>query len=159
DQFEEVLTLTTSEQERRHFLELLLTAVTEPHGPVIVLLTLRADFYDRLGTYPALGRLIVEQQVVVWPMEHEDLRAVIKRPAALSDVQVTFEGNLVGDLLFDVQGQAGALPLLEFTLEQLFERRRGHRLTLSAYREIGGVKGALSQHAEQTYQALPSPGH
>ncbi len=157
DQFEEVLTLT--EEERRHFLDLLLTAVTEPQGPVIVLLTLRADFYDRLASCPALGQFIVEQQVVVWPMEPEDLRAVIKRPAMLPDVQLTFEGNLVGDLLFEVQGQIGALPLLQFTLEHLFERRRGHRLTLAAYREIGGVRGALSQHAERTYAALPSEEH
>src|SRR5262249_40322316 len=72
------------------------------------------------------------------------------------DVGLTFEGNLLGDLLFEMQGQVGALPLLQFTLEQLFARRSGHRLTLSAYREIGGVKGALSQHAERTYVALPA---
>ena len=51
------------------------------------------------------------------------------------------------------------MPLLQFTLQQLFERRNGHRLTLAAYREIGGVKGALSQHAEQTYAALPTDDH
>src|SRR5207245_2645385 len=89
----------------------------------------------------------------------EDLRATIEQPAALPDVQLTFEGNLVGDLLFEIQGQVGALPLLQFTLEQLFERRSEHRLTLSAYREIGGVKGALSRHAESTYAALPSEEH
>ena len=74
-------------------------------------------------------------------METQDLRAIIKQPAALPDVQLSFEGNLVGDLLFEMQGQVGALPLLEFTLERLFERRSDHRLTLSAYHELGGVKG------------------
>ena len=59
-------------------------------------------------------------------MELHDLRAVIKQPAALPDVQVTFEGNLVGDLLFEVQGQMGALPLLQFTLDQLYQRRNDH---------------------------------
>jgi hypothetical protein len=54
---------------------------------------------------------------------------------------LTFEGDLVGDLLYDVQGQAGALPLLQFTLDQLFQRRKGRQLTTQAYREIGGVKG------------------
>ena len=110
-------------------------------------------------TYPALGRLIVQRQVLVWPMDMHDLRAVIKRPAALPDVQLSFEGTLVGDLLFEVQGQVGALPLLQFTLEQLFERRDGHTLTLQAYQEIGGVKGALARHAEATYAALPSEEH
>jgi hypothetical protein len=159
DQFEELFTQTFSEQERQQFIDLLVTAVTEPQGPVLVILTLRADFYNNLLAYPALGRLIVEHQVVMWPMEVKDLRAVIKGPAALPDVQLYFEGNLVGDLLFEIQGQAGALPLLEFTLEQLFERRSDHRLTLSAYHEIGGVKGALSRHAERTYAALPSEEH
>jgi parallel beta-helix repeat protein len=74
-------------------------------------------------------------------------------------VRLTFEGNLVGDLLFEVQGQAGALPLLQFTLDQLFQRRSGRQLTLSAYRELGGVKGALTRQAEETYAALPSEEH
>ena len=159
DQFEELFTLTASEQERQHFIDLLVTAVTEPQGSVIVLLTLRADFYDRPLAYPALGQLIPRHQSVVLPMDQQDLRAVIKGPAALPDVQQAFEGNLVGDLLFDVQGQVGALPLLEFTLQQLFERRKDHLLTLQAYYEIGGVKGALTKHAEATYAALPSEGH
>ena len=59
--------------------------------------------------------------------------------------------------MFKIRGQTGALPLLQFTLDQLLQRRSGHQLTLpQSYREIGGVKGALSQHAEETYQALPS---
>jgi WD40 repeat protein/serine/threonine protein kinase len=159
DQLEELFIQTSSEQERQQFIDLLVTAVTEPQGSVLVILTLRADFYIHLLAYPALGRLIVKHQVVMWPMEVQDLRAVIKGPAALPDVQLSFEGNLVGDLLFEMQGQVGALPLLEFTLEQLFERRSDHRLTLSAYREIGGVKGALSQHAERTYANLPTEEH
>jgi len=159
DQFEELFTLTSSEQERQHFINLLVTAITEPQGAVVVVLTLRADMYDRPVSYPSLGRLIVQRQVMVWPMDVHDLRAVIKRPAALPDVQLAFEGSLMGDLLFEVQGQAGALPLLQFTLEQLFERRSEHLLTLKAYREIGGVRGALAKHAEDTYMALPSEEH
>jgi hypothetical protein len=48
---------------------------------------------------------------------------------------------------------------LQFTLEQLFERRKEHLLTLAAYREIGGVKGAVARQAEATYTALPSEEH
>jgi len=159
DQFEELFKQTTAEEERQHLIDLLVTAMTEPQGAAIVILTLRADLYDRPMSYPELGRLIVQRQVLVWPMEVQDLRAVIKRPAALPDVQLSFEGNLVGDLLFEVQGQVGALPLLQFTLEQLFEQRNGHTLTLQTYQQIGGVKGALAKHAEATYAALPSEEH
>jgi hypothetical protein len=159
DQFEELFTQTPSEDERRHFLELLLTASTEPRGPVVVLLTMRADFYDRPMRYPQLHQLIQAHQASVLPMAIPELREVIEKPAALPDVQLTFEGDLVGDLLFEVQGQAGALPLLQFTLDQLFQRRSGRQLTLSAYRELGGVKGALTRQAEETYNALPSDEH
>ena len=159
DQFEELFTQTPSEDERRHFLDLLVTAITEPHGPVIVLLTLRADFSDRPLAYPALGQLIDHHHQLVFPMKLDELRATIEQPAALPDVQLTFEGDLVGDLLFEVQGQVGALPLLQFTLEQLFRQRSGRQLTLSAYRELGGVKGALARKAEETYTELPSEEH
>jgi serine/threonine protein kinase len=159
DQFEEIFTQTTSEEERLRFIDLLVTAVTETRGPLIVILTLRADFYDRLAQYPELGRLIQKHHQMVFPMEIENLRAIIEQPAAISDVQLTFEGNLIGDLLFDTQGQVGALPLLEFTLDQLFQQRIGHQLTLEAYQKIGGVKGALAKHAEATYASLPSEEH
>ncbi len=159
DQFEEVFTLTTDEAERQHFFELLVTAVTEPRGPLFVILTLRADFYDRPMQYPELYRLIDNHHVSVLPLERDELRRVIEQPANLPEVQLTFESGLVDELLFDMQGQSGALPLLEFTLDQLFQRRNGYQLTLQAYHEMGGIKGALSQHAEETYQALPSDAH
>ena len=159
DQFEELFTQTATEDERQQFIDVLLAAISEPHGPLIGLLTLRADFYDRPLQYPELGRLIKSHQVIVFPMEMPGLRKVIEQPAQLPDVQLTFEEGLVGDLLFDVQGQVGALPLLQFTLDQLFQHREGRLLTLHAYQQIGGVKGALAQHAESTYQVLPTEKH
>ena len=89
-------------------------------------------------------QLIEAHRKLVLPMEMPVLRSVIEKPAALPDVQLTFEGDLVSDLLFEVQGQVGALPLLQFTLDQLYQRRRDHLLTLQAYQEIGGVKGAFT---------------
>jgi hypothetical protein len=159
DQFEELFIQTAAEDERRHFIDLLTTAITEPNGPVIVILTLRADFYDRPIKYPELAQLIQKHQHLVLPMDLKDLRAVIEKPAALPDVQMIFEADLVGNLLFEVQGQVGALPLLQFTLDQLFQRRSGYLLTLKAYDEIGGVKGALTKQAESTYADLPSGEH
>jgi hypothetical protein len=159
DQFEEIFTLTTSEEERKRFLDLLVTAVTEPQGALLVLLTLRADFYDRPMQYPKLYDLLEAHHMAVLPMEREDLRRVIEGPARLPDVQLTFDEDLVGDLLSEVRDQGASLPLLQFTLNQLFERRDGHRLTRLAYEEIGGVKGALVKHVEETYNSLPSEEH
>jgi transcriptional regulator with XRE-family HTH domain len=159
DQVEEVFSQAPAEQEHQQFVDLLVTAMTEPHGPVIVILTLRADFIDRLMRYPELYRLLEAHQKAVLPMTITDLRAIIEQPAAQPDVQLVFEGDLVGDLLFEAQGEPGALPLLEFSLAQLFERRSDHTLTLQTYQEMGGMRGALAQHAEETYTSLPSDEH
>ena len=159
DQFEELFTQTSTEEERHHFLDLFITAITEPRGPVTALLTLRADFYDRPLHYLELGQLIEDHHMAIFPMTLQELREVIEKPARLPDVQLRFEDNLVGDLLFDVQGQVGALPLLQFTLAQLFEQRNGLQLTNHAYQKLGGVRGALAKHAESTYVSLPSEGH
>ncbi len=159
DQFEELFTLTVSEQERQHFIHLLVNAVTEADSPLIVIITLRADFSDWPMYYPTLHQVIEAHRIPILPMSLDELRAVIEQPAALPDVQLRFENNLVGDLLFEVAGQVGALPLLAFTLDQLFQKRQGHLLTTQAYQDIGGVKGALTQQAEHTYLSLPSEEH
>jgi transcriptional regulator with XRE-family HTH domain len=156
DQFEELFTQTSTQEEREHFLELVVTALSEPRGPIIVVLTLRADFYDRMLSSSMLFPLMEEHRGAVPPLNVHELRMVIEQPAGLPDVQVTFERDLVGDLLFEMQGQAEALPLLEFTLDQLFERRCDHQLMREAYHEIGGVKGALVRQAESSYASLPS---
>lgn len=159
DQCEELFTLTVHESERRAFIDRLTTAASEPGGALHVIVTLRADFCDRPLSYPALGRLMDAGSRFVLPMELAELRAAIEQPAALPDVQLHFEDGLVATLLAELRGQAGALPLLQFTLDQLFERREGRDLTLAAYEELGGIQGALARHAERTFAALPSDVH
>jgi WD40 repeat protein len=159
DQFEELFTLVNEESERRQFIDLLTTAITEPQGSLIVLLSMRADFYDRPAQYQEFGALIEENHVLAKPMSLADLYDVVQKPAQLSEVNLTFDDGLVTELVFAVREEVAALPLLQFTLEQLFEKRDKRRLTLLAYQSIGGVQGALAQHAEATYQALPSQKH
>lgn len=159
DQFEEVFTQTLCEQERQHFIDLLVAAVTRPRGPLIVLLTLRADFSDRPMCYPDFCYVLEAHRTLVLPMDMQELRSSIECPAALPDVQLTFQDGLVRELLFEMRGQAGVLPLLQFTLDQLFLRCNGRQLTWQAYQELGGISGALSQFAEKTYASLPSDEH
>ena len=159
DQFEELFAAAVEEEERRHCVDLLVTAACESRGSALVLLTLRADYYDRPLRYPVLGALFNARGVAILPPTTADLRQAIEGPAALPDVQITFDEDLVGDLLFELREQAGALPLLQFTLDQLFMHRENRRLTSNAYRALGGVRGALALHAEATYAALPSEEH
>ena len=74
---------------------------------------------------------------------------------ALIGAQMTrVEAGLVETILDDVADRPGTLPLLEHALLELWERRRGHLLTLEAYRESGGVQGAIAARAESVFAAL-----
>jgi hypothetical protein len=158
DQFEELFTLTESDAERRQFIDLITTAANEPDSLVTILLTLRADFYDRPLAYAELGALVTRAAVPILPMTVTELFAAVREPAALASARLTFDDGLVEELVFAVNDEAGALPLLQFTLELLFERRDGLRLTWDAYNALGGVRGALANYAETTYQALSDDG-
>ena len=86
-------------------------------------------------------------------MREDELRAAIERPAF--QVGCELEPGLTERLLADVEGQAGALPLLQFTLDELWKKRREvRRLTLRAYTELGGVEGALEHRANEILQKL-----
>ena len=58
-----------------------------------------------------------------------------------------FESGLVDQIVQDAAG--GALPLLEFTLTQLWDRQRGKTITFAGYHEMGGVRGALNRFAKE----------
>ena len=159
DQFEELFTITAQESERQHMIDLITTAVTEPDNVVTVVISLRADFYDRPLNYADIGRLMKEHTEPILPMSLADLYDIVQRPANQSDVRLAFEEGLVTELVFAVKEELSALPLLQFTLDQLFEHRDSLQLTWQAYDEIGGLRGALAQHAEATYSKLPSDKH
>jgi signal transduction histidine kinase len=159
DQVEELWTQTLDDDKRSHFINLVTNAADKENKDALILVALRGDFYDRPMTYPALGKLIEKNSKSVLPMDLDDLRNVIEKPTLLPDVGVRFEDHLVGDLLYEIRGESGALPLLQFTLDQLFRKRSGNLLTRNAYSEIGGVRGALTEHAELTYRNLPSDDH
>ncbi|MBK8032047.1 MAG: hypothetical protein IPK17_21730 [Chloroflexi bacterium] len=61
---------------------------------------------------------------------------------------------MVDEMVFNVRGESGALPLLQFALDQLYQHRSGLLITRTAYAALGGVRGALTKHAEATYAAL-----
>jgi WD40 repeat protein/serine/threonine protein kinase/DNA-binding XRE family transcriptional regulator len=152
DQFEELFTLTEDETVRVHLLNSLRAAVLDPHSRLRVIITLRADFYDRPLLYAGFGELMQQRTEVVLPLTSDELEQAIGGPAAL--VGVVPAPELVAAIVKDVGEQPGTLPLLQYALTELFERRQGRALTLPAYRETGGVRGALARRAEEVYLAL-----
>lgn len=164
DQFEELFTLVDEESDREKFINSIVIAATMPDSPVIIVLTLRADFYGRPMNYQVLGALIGENNRSVLPLTLGELNDAITLPAQLPEVQLEFEGELVAEIAFDLlefrdpadktASLAGALPLLQFALSRLYEQREGRLLRLAAYRAMGGVSGAIGSHAEDQFRKL-----
>lgn len=152
DQFEEVFTPLVSEEERTLFLESLQRAVNDPLSRLRVIITLRADFYDRPLAYAGFGKLLQRRTEVVLPLTPNELADAISNPA--ERVGVSMERGLALEIAAEVADQPGTLPLLQYALTELFERREANRMTRAAYQSLGGVMGALTRRAEEIYQAL-----
>ena len=133
DQFEELFTQCRDPDERRAFIDNLLTAAAHPAGVVAVLITLRADFYHHCAQFDALREALEQHQAYIGPMTEGELRRAIELPA--QEHGWAFEPALVGLLLRDVGEEPGALPLLSHALLETWSRRRGRVLTLSGYAE------------------------
>jgi WD40 repeat protein/serine/threonine protein kinase len=156
DQFEELFTLVTDETSRTWFLNLLTAAASDINSRVRIIITLRADFYDRPLYYPEFGKLVRNHIETVLPLSAEELEQAIMRPS--EQVGVAFEPGLVATFIDDVLYQPGALPLLQYALTELFEDRDGRTLTRAAYEAIGGAAGALARRAEELYYEQESAG-
>lgn len=151
DQFEELFTLCPDEDTRRAFLDGLASALTEERSRLRVVFTLRADFFDRPLHYESIGRLVKDSTVPVLPLAADELEHAIVDPA--HGVGTEFEPGLVSELVADVADQPGALPMLQYALTELYDRRVSDLMTRDAYRDLGGVAGALAARAEQLYAA------
>lgn len=152
DQFEEIFTLTESDAERDHFLHTLHEAITTEASPIRVIVTLRADFYDRPLAHPDWGPVFSERNQSVVSMTLHGLQAAIAKPAEKAGV--TLETALVEQIIEDFERAIGALPLLQYALSELFERRSGLELTLAAYETLGGLSGALARRANEIMDGL-----
>jgi WD40 repeat protein/transcriptional regulator with XRE-family HTH domain len=155
DQFEELFTLVADEGVRADFIDSLFTAVGDPRGRLRVVVTLRADYYDRPLRYLPATELLNQRSELVGPLSAEEMYQAITAPA--QRVGLELESGLPATILQDVAEQPGTLPLLQYTLTELYERRTGRVLTLAAYRTSGGVFGALAGRAESLYAGLTAP--
>ena len=157
DQFEEIFTVS-EERLRQDFIAALLEIARDTAVSTKLVLTMRADFLDRLSPFPEFAKLIEKNINLVTDMHADELRLAIEQPAARHGL--VFEQGLVEEIIKDVQGQAGSLPLLQYTLDLVWEeeRRTGglddRHLNSSTYRELGGVRGALQKRADEIYASF-----
>ena len=156
DQFEELFTQVDRETADR-FIDALVGAVADAHSRLRVVVTLRADFYDRPLRYGGLGELLRDGTEVITPMTPAELERAVLGP--VEPLGVTFEPALVAELVHDVVDRPGALPLLQYALTELFDGRQGRVITQASYQELGGVSGALARRAEALLTGLGDASH
>lgn len=125
--------------------------------PVHVLATLRADFLEAALAHPAIGPVLRRGLYAIGALEPGRLWEIVTAPVDAIP-GVTYESGLVERLLADTGDAPGALPLLGFTLDQLWRRQTAGRLTHEAYDALGGVTGGLGRHAEQEWNAQVGAG-
>jgi WD40 repeat protein/DNA-binding SARP family transcriptional activator len=152
DQLEEVFTLVTDEEERARLLETVWAAALEPASRIRIVATLRADFFDAPLSIRGFGDLLAARTEAITPMSPEELERAIVAPADRAGLGV--EPRLLAAMVADVVDRPGTLPLLQYALTELAERRADGILTLEGYRQIGGVSGALARRAEQLFGAM-----
>ncbi len=155
DQFEELFTLVEEETVRAQFLESLVTAVLDPGSRLRLVITLRADFTDRPLQYVDFGELLRQRLTLLLPLTPDELIRAITQP--IENLGLTMAPELTATIIREVGDQPGMLPLLQYALTELFERRAGATLALAEYQAAGGVTGALAGRADAIYDRLDPP--
>jgi WD40 repeat protein/tetratricopeptide (TPR) repeat protein len=163
DSFEQVFTLCDDSRDRLAFVANLLRLVEGgASARHYLILVVRREFerdLEQLTGTPMAGQpgaapgRLEQATVFLRPLTASELRAAILEPAGR--VGLKFDPpEIVDQLVFDTQGDPAALPLLQFTLQRLWERRSRNRITWEAYKSLGGGRGALQTVAEETYKGL-----
>ncbi|HMM88021.1 toll/interleukin-1 receptor domain-containing protein [Bradyrhizobium sp.] len=153
DQWEELYTLCRDEAIRHSFISQLMEVLESDRMSLVF--TLRGDFYGHALADRRLSDRLQDRVVNIGPMTHEELRSAIREPA--EKVGLRFEDGLIDRILEDVGQEPGALPLLEFLLSELWEKRHNGELLHEAYNAIGGVRRAIAERAEQAFARLSAP--
>ncbi|MEH2306639.1 nSTAND1 domain-containing NTPase [Nostoc sp.] len=150
DQFEELFALCSlSIQE--DFTEGLLNLIKKSSF-ITLIITIRSDFYEPLQN-SSFGDWLKHGQVNVKPMTDEEVKLAIAEPARKVGLQL--QPGLVELITKDIKNIRHFLPLLEFTLTELWKKEHENNcLTCKGYSSIEGVTGSLVQKAETTFSEL-----
>lgn len=160
DQLEEIFTARGVTAEMRDAFFHVLAALAMSRR-IWVVATMRSEFFPRVPEHRDLFQLVRHGGgYILSPPELPELHQIIRYPALAAGLQFERQRESGRDLSEQIYQDAAnahdALPLLEFTLEELYQRRAENVLTWAAYEELGGLAGAIARRAQETYDALPS---
>jgi len=148
DQCEEVFSLCHDPAERAQFLH----ALTRHAESGRLMLSFRADRLADISAFPDFARVMERGMFLLGALGEDSLRMAIEEPARRASL--TVEPGLVDLLVTEVAGHPGALPLVSHALSETWQRREGRTMTVAAYRDSGGIRGAVAQSAEEIYTEL-----
>ncbi|MFN6525412.1 NACHT and WD repeat domain-containing protein [Nostoc sp. ChiSLP03a] len=165
DQFEELFTICDDADKRKNFISGLVQVAKSGNSSVKIVLAIRSDFLEQFSFYPDLGVIANQNNIhLVTEMYPDELRQAIEQPAAKHGV--VFEEGLLEQIIKEVEGQKGYLPLLQYTLNLLWESEcktfgadgrpniEDRTLNKKSYASLEGVRGALQKRINLIYQNL-----
>jgi WD40 repeat protein len=157
DQFEEIFTQINKETANT-FIDLLDNAISTENGRVTLLFAMRSDFVSNCAIYLKLNAMLNSQFVQIGAMSGDELVSAIAQPALR--VGLSIDPELIAQIINDMQGEPGALPLMQFALKDLFDAERAKggiiSLNLNDYMQRGGIRKALERHADESFNKLDS---
>jgi hypothetical protein len=149
DQYEELFTECTDSAARRVFLENLAHAASDADHLVTIVLTLRNDFVGAVQAPDAFASTVRENRLVVQAMDRDELTDAIATPA--QKLGIPWPTGLVENLVGQAEGRAGALPLLQFALRQLWPDHAAGRLD-EGYWSSRLIEDFLVQTADAAFE-------
>ena len=158
DQLEELVTLC-DEEVRERFLTILAQTIQQHPNIFRLIVTLRNDFEPQFDETASLVEVWKTARYILPPMDQADLRQVIEGPASIRILYFD-PPELVDNLINEVIQTPGALPLLSFTLSEMYlqylQSGRGNRALIQEdYEALGKVIGSLRKRANDEYDKLP----
>lgn len=163
DQFEEIFRFhqrsSANEDVAAAFVNLLLQSSKQNQHSIYIVLTMRSDFLGDCAQFRGLAEAINDGEYLIPRLSRQQLQSAIEGPVKVGGGEISF--RLVQELLNDVGRDQDQLPVLQHALMRTWEfwevdRDNGQVLDLCHYESAGGMQQALSRHADEIFEGLPS---
>ena len=172
DQFDDIFAYAkkgeAQAQEAAQFVSLLLTASRQKEQAIYVVFTMRSSSFGHASDFRTLPEAINDGQFLIPRMKMEELKKSILAPigaaAAMCDMDIAMSPELANKIVDEAGEDFDDLALLQHALMRTWnfwlnavERDPNEAKTpigIKHYDEIGGLKQALEQHAEEAYKDL-----
>lgn len=167
DQFEELFRFrkieasTSDIDESSAFVNLLLEAIHQYEEPIFIALTMRSDFIGECAKFPDLTQMINDSHYLIPQMTRDQKRSAVEGPVAVGGGKIS--PRLTQQLLNDVGDNPDQLPILQHALMRTWSnwvntRKEDEAMDIRHYNAIGTLSEALSQHANEAFDALSKRG-